>query len=122
MPQTTVLFYREDHAVPALDWLDQQSPAAQARCTDAIHQLATYGHELRRPHTDYLQDGIYELRVRVVNVQYRLLYFFSGPSLVIVAHALTKERAVPAEDIQRALRRKDRFERDPSDRTAEVEL
>jgi hypothetical protein len=33
---------------------------------------------LRRPHADYLEDGIYELRWRNGTVQYRILYFFHG--------------------------------------------
>jgi ribosome-binding protein aMBF1 (putative translation factor) len=68
--------------------------------------LAQFGHELRRPAADYLRDGIYELRAKQGHVQYRLLYFFHGRQLAILAHALTKEDEIPEADMIRALKRK----------------
>jgi phage-related protein len=75
------------------------------------------GHELRRPAADYLRDGIYELRAKRGRVNYRLLYFFHGRNVAIVAHGLTKEAAVPRADIDRALVRKRAFEADPEGHT-----
>ncbi len=60
-----------------------------------------------------LRDGVYELRVRVGQVNYRLLYFFHGQGVASLAHGLTKEKKVPKADIKRALERKQRFEADP---------
>jgi hypothetical protein len=34
------------------------------------------GHELRRPEADFLRDGVYELRISLNHIQYRLLYCF----------------------------------------------
>ncbi len=76
--------------------------------------LAALGHELRRPHADLLRDGIYELRARVGRVNYRLLYFFHGRDVAVVAHGLTKEREVPDGDIERAIERKANYERSPA--------
>ena len=53
------------------------------------------GFELRRPMADLLEDGIYELRVRVGKVNYRILYFFHGRNVAILTHAMTKERTFP---------------------------
>jgi len=61
----------------------------------------------------YLRDSIYELRVRRGRVQYRILYFFHGQRLAVLAHALTKEGQVPPADIERAIRRQDAFAQDP---------
>ena len=71
------------------------------------------GYELRRPTADLLRDGIHELRVRKGHVNYRILYFFHGRNVAILAHAITKEDAVPRADLERALERKRRFESDP---------
>ena len=60
-----------------------------------------------------LRDGVYELRVRVGQVHYRLLYFFHGQGVAILTHGLTKEKKVPEADIDRAVERKKRFEADP---------
>jgi hypothetical protein len=117
MPKTEVQFYREaDDTVPVRDWLaelQRRDRSAFAKCAAAIRHLATFGYELRRPHVDLLRDGIYELRVKKGRVNLRLLYFFHGRNVAVLAHALTKEKTVPAADIDRAVKRKRAFERDP---------
>jgi len=55
-------------------------------------------------------------------VHYRILYFFSGQNVAVLAHALTKEGKIPDADIERAIRRKKAFERDPARHTYEEEL
>ncbi len=122
MPETQVVFYQEtDGEVPVLEWLTQlvkQNRKGYANCVARIGQLAASGYELRRPAADYLTDGMYELRAKHIRVQYRILYFFSGQNVAILAHAITKEEeAVPAIDIERALRRKRLFEENPEAHT-----
>jgi len=78
------------------------------------------GHELRRPEADFLRDGIYELRIRVGRVHYRVLYFFDGQGRAVLVQGLVKEGKVPAEEIDRAIRRKRAFERKPDNHTHEV--
>ena len=41
-----------------------------------IDLLAEFGYMLRRPHCDLLEDDIYELRIPIKNLQYRILYFY----------------------------------------------
>jgi len=117
MPKTDVYFYQEaEGEVPVLDWLSdlsRKNSRAAEKCEAAIERLAELGHELRRPTADLLRDGIYELRVRVGRVNYRVLYFFHGRNVAILAHGLTKEKEVPKSDINRAIERKKRFENDP---------
>ena len=89
------MLYRDASGkVPVEEWLErlhQQEPSAHAKCIDRILRLGNMGYELRRPIADSLRDGIYELRIRDGNVQYRLLYFFSGRNAVVLSHGLTKE-------------------------------
>lgn len=117
MPSTEIQFYqREDGMVPALDWLQElraRDRRAYAKCVARLERLAALGHELRRPEADILRDGIYELRVRRGRVHYRILYFFHGRNVAVLAHALTKEGQVPKNDIERALRRKEKLEANP---------
>ena len=80
------------------------------------------GHELRRPHADMLRDGIYELRARRGHVNYRMLYFFHGRDVAVVAHGLIKEKAVPPADIERAIERKRRYEQNPEKHRATHDL
>lgn len=113
-----VVFYREPKGeVPVLDWLAKlrkKDQRAYAICIAAVERLAAVGHELRRPLSDFLRDGIYELRIRKGRINYRILYFFHGPGLAILGHAITKEDVVPDVDIERCLRRKRAFESDPA--------
>ncbi len=119
MPKTKVVFYQEeDGEVPVLEWLQallKHDRKAYANCVARIQQLADVGHELRRPAADYLQDGIYELRAKHINVQYRILYFFQGQNVAILAQAMIKaQSAVPRTEIERALYRKRLFELSPN--------
>ena len=117
MPQTDVIFFcDEDGAVPVLKWLDELHSSdrrAYNKCLAAIERLAQFGHELRQPTADLLRDGIYELSSRVGHVNYRLLYFFHGRNIAVLAHGLTKERTIPYSDLELAIRRKNRFEAVP---------
>ena len=114
MPKTKVVFFQdEDGTVPALEWLDDLPNKAQDKCRIKIERLAALGHELRRPEADYLRDGIFELRVGLRGINYRMLYFFHGSTAAVISHGLVKERAVPAKEIKRAVEQKTRFEQEP---------
>jgi phage-related protein len=115
MPQTQVVFYREDDGtVPLVDWFDTLPEKALDKCRIKIERLRELGHELRRPEADYLRDGIYELRVRLGTVNYRMLYFFHDNIAAVVSHGLMKEQRVPPRDIDRAVAAKHSFAQDPS--------
>jgi phage-related protein len=121
MPRTTLLFYQNDEGVaPVWEWIKDlrtTNPRAYAKCAIRIRRLAEIGHELRRPEADLLRDGIYELRSRMGTVHYRMLYFFHGRNIAVLAHAITKEDDVPNTEINRALERKRRFVADPAAHT-----
>ena len=111
MPATEVRVFRDaddDGRVPVQHWLDDlelREPTAYRKCLARILELRQKGNEMRRPHADYLRDGIYELRATVGSDQYRLLYFFFGRNIVAVSHGLTKERRVPPRDVELAIER-----------------
>ena len=126
MPNTEVCFFQEEPGdVPVLDWLRELrrcDKKAFAKCVVRIERLAELGHELRRPEADFLRDGIHELRIRKGRVNYRILYFFHGQNVSLLAHGLTKEDIVPEADIERALRRKEIYEAAPDEHTYKGEL
>jgi phage-related protein len=126
MPSIHVVFYQEKEGdAPVVEWLrglNATNSKAYDKCRAAITRLALLGHELRRPEADYLRDGIYELRVRLASVNYRLLYFFHGRTVSVIAHGLTKEAAVSAADIKRAIIRKSVFTANPTAHTYKGEI
>jgi phage-related protein len=117
MPETEViLFADDDEAAPFLVWLDGLTEKAQIKVIVRVERLAAMGHELRRPEADYLRDGVYELRVSLQRIQYRVLYFFHGKQAVI-SHGLTKTSQVPPKEIDLAVEHRSRFEEDPERHT-----
>lgn len=112
-----MVFYREGDAVPVREWLKSIPIKAQRKCLTYLHLLETDGHDLRRPVADFLRDGIYELRPSYQGVNYRLLYFFVGRNVIVVSHGIAKEAEVPVSEIERALRHKRNYERDPAAHT-----
>jgi phage-related protein len=122
MPKTEVVFYKEDDgSVPMLEWLDSLQPKALDKCTVRIERLEEMGHELRRPEADFLRDGIYELRVRLQHLNYRILYFSHGRTAAVISHGLVKETLVPAKEIEKAIQRKQKFEQNPNAHSHEQE-
>ncbi len=119
----TIVYFRDsDGVVPVKDWLDgevkRRDVRIAAKCRVRIALLRTHGNLLRRPYSEYLRDGIYELRIAYGRVNYRILYFFhKGDEAVVLAHGLTKEAAVPNVDIELALRRRMIFESSPERHT-----
>ncbi len=96
------------------DWFGRLPQKARVKCMAWLGRLETFGRELQRPDADYLRDGIYELRVGLQGVNYRMLYFFHGTAIVVVSHGLVKESVVPPLEIEKAVERKRLFEQNPA--------
>ena len=118
MPYTEVVYFaEEDGSVPMLEWLRDLPRQAQSKVRTRMRLLAEFGYELRRPLADTLREGVYELRVRYRNIQYRALYFFYQQQAVL-SHGVTKKgKRVPDKEIDLAARRRRRFARSPEAHT-----
>jgi len=121
MPQTRVVLFREvDGPCPFLNWLEQLPDKAHDKCLARLIRLRALGHELRRPEADLLRDGIYELRIGLAGIHYRILYFFHGHNAAVVSHGLTKRDRVPPAEIDRAIRRMQQYLANPAAHTLEL--
>ena len=114
MPETeVVIFAEEDGGCPLIEWMDTLPPKAKDKCIVKVERLKEMGHELRRPEADSLRDKIYELRTALQGIQYRMLYFFHH-KLGVISHGLIKiGNEVPSKDIDLAVERKEKYEKDP---------
>lgn len=118
MPKTQVIFFQEEIGeIPIVAWLDELPAKAQDKCLARLRRLEELGHELRRPEADLLRDEIYELRVGLQGIHYRMLYFFHGDKAVVISHGLVKERVVPPREIDKAIERKTLFRSNPKRHT-----
>ena len=123
MAKAEVVIYQEQKGqAPLLDWLDSLPSRVQDKCIVKVELLAEYGHELKRPHCEYLRNDIYELRARHGSVNYRILYAFVGRSIVLLSHGCTKEKRVPKTEINRAVRNRDNYVQDRKAHTYVGEL
>lgn len=123
MPKTAVRIYQEtDGTVPLLEWMDGLTQKVQDKCIVKIELLAEFGYELRRPNCDMLHSGIYELRARHQNVNYRILYGFCGDNIVLLSHGCTKEAKVPEREIKKAKNNLSRFNKNQQAHTYSGEL
>ena len=101
-----------------MQWLDKQPTKVQDKCVHLIEDwLTVYGNKLRRPLTDYVEEGIHELRLMYLNVQYRILYFFHGRKMIVLSHGLVKKRKIPKKDIKAAIARRNKYIQDPQKHT-----
>jgi len=119
MPPVEVIFFQEAEGKtpPLVEWLDGLPEKGRLKCLVRLKRLEDLGHELRRPEADFLRDGIHELRASYQGVHYRMLYFFHERSIVVLTHGVVKEREVPTKEIDKAIRAKEAYQRDPSAHT-----
>jgi phage-related protein len=99
-----------------LEWLEdleRKNRKVYEKCRSYLQRLADFGHELRRPTADLLRDGVYELRFAYLGVNYRILYGFVGKDLVLVSHGITKKKKAPAQEIDLARARVEKFRSNP---------
>jgi len=111
---TEVIFYSERNVAPALVWLDDQPLKVRLKFVRLIELLVHHGSRLSRPHAAPLRDKVYELRVRHLNVNYRLLYFFYGKAVAVIGHGCSKQREVDHADIEKAVARREKFIANPN--------
>ena len=82
----------------------------QAKMVRTIAFLQENGSDLREPYSEYLQDGILELRAKVGSNIPRVLYFFFDGKKAIQTHGFIKKtQKTPRKEIDRALRYKEEY-------------
>ena len=101
---TVVYYERSNGRCPTESFLSGLSAQDRVRVNRAIARLEAYGHTLGMPYIELLRDGIWELRVRVGRVRYRLFFFFHGASLIVLTHGIIKKSGQVADsEIEKAL-------------------
>ena len=126
MPTAEIRLFREDDgSTPFVDWLaaiEKRNRKTYEKCRSYLQRLADFGHELRRPTADFLRNGVYELRINHLGVNYRILYGFVGQDIVLVSHGISKEKKVPAKEIDLAVERLAKYRSNPTKHTSTEEV
>ena len=106
-----IIFYKtEDGKCPVDDFLETLSVADKEDVIEKIEYLKIVGNDIRRPHGAPLRDKIYELRVPLMNLITRTLYFFCYEDYIVLTHSFIKKTdKVPENEINKAIRYKKDF-------------
>ena len=101
-----VSFYRDHRGrYPVYDFIEELNDKSQACVYRNITLLSQYGPNLLRPHADYVREKIRELRVKTIDGNIRIFYFFFIEHRVILLHAFKKKsEELPEREIEQAMR------------------
>ena len=101
-----VIFYKDDKGeCPVEEFLNTLSEKDERKVKFFVEFLEEEGINLRRPQSDYLRDGIHELRIKLSRGGTRTLYFFCFENYIILTHTFYKRTdEVPVNEINRALK------------------
>ncbi|MCG2714548.1 MAG: type II toxin-antitoxin system RelE/ParE family toxin [Candidatus Omnitrophica bacterium] len=108
-----VIFYIDAEGdSPVEDFLDQLDENAKAKITARIEFLGKHWQQVRRPLVDYLEDGLYELRVQFAKDKVRVIYAYMFKNYIVLLHGIIKRSAkVPENDKSIAKQRRINFEK-----------
>src|SRR3990172_5141288 len=87
-----IIFYRKESGRSHVeDFISRCNDQEKLEIVAHLDALSRLGLNARRRLVDYLEDGIYELRIRVVKKQIRALYFFFHRHKIVVTNAFVKK-------------------------------
>lgn len=111
MQKFEVLFYaKEDGTEPAKEFIQSLDVKMKAKVMKTVELLQNNGTELRKPYSEHLEDGIFELRVKIGSDISRVLYFFLvGRRVILTNGFIKKQQKTPANEIERAKRYRAEF-------------
>ena len=104
MQDFEIIFYeKSDGTEPAKDFLLSLDTKMRARLVKIIELLSVNGTELRKPYSEHLADGIFEIRAKVGSNISRVLYFFViGKRIVLTNGFIKKTQKTPKNEIELA--------------------
>lgn len=104
MPRIRVVYYiKADGSIPVREFIDSLEMKMRAKVRRTILLFQENGNELRAPYSEYLKDGIYELRTKQGSNITRVLYFFVIGNMAILTNGFTKKtQKTPVREIELA--------------------
>ena len=96
-----ICFYETaEGRVPAEEFIDSQDTKMQAKIYREIGLPVEKGNALRMPHSEYLDEGIFQLRAKVGNDIFGVLYFFViGKKIILTNGFVKKTQETPPDEI-----------------------
>ena len=91
------------------EFMKRLNDIEQAKIRRALLLLET---EDRIPYhyIKYIRDGIYELRVSCMNVEFRIMHIYDGNTIVVLLNCFCKKtQKTPQKEIEKAIRLKKEY-------------
>ena len=109
----TIIYYRtENGKEPVKDFIDCLDSKMKAKTFRQLELLENNGIDLREPHSKFIKDGIFELRVKFSSNISRIFYFFYVDNKIILTNGFIKKTvAIPKNELNKALKYRQDFER-----------
>ena len=100
-----------DGKKPAKEFLMKLAPKMRAKLIKTIELLEANGPDLRMPYSEYLGNGIFELRAKVgSNISRELYFFFSGQKAILTNGFVKKTQKTPKKEMELAIKYKQDYE------------
>lgn len=101
-------FYEtEGGKCPVSDFLDSLDGKMAAKMIGLLEVLEEKGTELRKPYSEAIVDGIFELRCKQgSNITRALYFFYSGGKIVVTNGFVKKTQRTPPKEIALAKSRR----------------
>lgn len=97
---------------PVEEFIDTLEESMQVKVLRQIGLLKEYGNKLREPHSSFIDNGIYELRIIESGNIIRILYFFKvGKTIILTNGIVKKTQKLPSFTIKLAEQYKKDYER-----------
>ena len=105
------IFYNlPDGIEPALDFIKSLDVKMRAKLEKTISLLQQLEPELRLPYSEYLEDGIFEVRAKQgTNITRVLYFFFVGKKIVLTNGFVKKTQKTPKNELELAKKYRDEY-------------
>ena len=105
-----VFYEKEDGTCPAQEFILSLDTKMRAKMVRTVELLQKNGTNLRKPYSESLGDGIFELRAKVGTDISRVLYFFVvGKTVVLTNGFIKKTKKTPVREIEKAKNYRDAY-------------
>lgn len=111
MENFQVEFYTRDSGdKPAKDFLLSLDIKMRAKMVKLIELLEEKGNSLRMPYSEYIEDGIFEIRGKFGSNIARVLYFFYYDKRIILTNGFVKKmQKIPKSELELAKKYRNDF-------------
>ena len=102
----------EDGSKPVEQFLDSLNSKMRVKAVNSLELLEEFGNLLREPHSKYLSDGIFELRIKFASDISRIFYFFVVHNKIVLTNGFVKKtQKTPPGELEKEKKYKADYER-----------